>query len=166
MRYIDPWVLYLFLIVLFKAHYMGTVWQMKLRLLHCSPGRGRHKRAIGPLQNALSTKLQLMGKRKLILISYLVSNMLVATERILDGEMANILPDDELEAEIQGADEYKERLYRVLAKLKKALEAPSSAAAVSPAPLLSVRHPTPADSCERSDPSTTEPASLYRTRYI
>ena len=89
----------------------------------------------------------------------LIKQMLVEkveTERILDGEMADIVPDDELEAEIQGADEYKERLYGVLAKLKKALEAPS-AAVVSPAPPPSVRHPAPVDRRERSDPSTTEP---------
>ena len=37
--------------------------------------------------------------------------------RIFDGEMADIVPEDELETKIQGADEYKERLYGVLAKL-------------------------------------------------
>ena len=38
----------------------------------------------------------------------------------LDGELAEIVSDEELE-EIQRADEYKERVYGILAKLNKAL---------------------------------------------
>ena len=56
----------------------------------------------------------------------LIKQMLVEkveTLRVLDGEMADIVPEDELEAEIHGADEYKERVYGVLTKLKKALGA-------------------------------------------
>ena len=40
------------------------------------------------------------------------------TLKVLDGELADLVPDGELKEEIQHADEYKER---VMAKLKKAL---------------------------------------------
>ena len=45
----------------------------------------------------------------------------VETLKVLDGEMAELVPEEELEEEIQRADEYKERVYGVLAKLNKAL---------------------------------------------
>ena len=38
-----------------------------------------------------------------------------------DDEMAELVPDEELEAEIQSVDEYKERVYGVQTKLNKAL---------------------------------------------
>lgn len=40
----------------------------------------------------------------------LIKQMLVEMEtlKVLDGELAEIVPDDELEEEIQRADEYKE----------------------------------------------------------
>ena len=153
-----------------KAHYTRTVWQIKLRLLHCLPVRERREQAIG--RRLVNQATTIMGGKEVDTdqLSFIKQMFIekVETERILDGEMADIVPDDELEAEIQGANEYKERLYSVLAlaKVKKALEAPSSAATVSPAPLPSVRHPAPADRRERSDPSTIEPASPYGTRYV
>ena len=90
----------------------------------------------------------------------LIKQMLVEkveTLRVLDGEMADIVPENELEAEIQGADEYNERVYGVLTKLKKALGPSttlSSAALASPAPPPSVELPTP------PDPPTTEPRTI------
>ena len=45
----------------------------------------------------------------------------VETLKILDSEMAQLVPDDEVEEEIQCVDEYKEKVYGVLAKLNKAL---------------------------------------------
>ena len=54
----------------------------------------------------------------------LIKQMLVEkmeTLKVLDGELAELVPDEELEEEIQRADEYKERVYGVLAKLNKAL---------------------------------------------
>ena len=53
----------------------------------------------------------------------LIEQMLVEkmeTLKVLDGESAELVPD-ELEEEIQRADEYKERVYGVLAKLNKAV---------------------------------------------
>ena len=46
----------------------------------------------------------------------------IETLKALDSEFADLVPDDELEEEIQRADEYKE-VYGVMAKLKKALGA-------------------------------------------
>ena len=54
----------------------------------------------------------------------LIKQMLVEkmeTLKVLDGELAELVPDEELEEEIQRADEYKEKVYGVLAKLNKAL---------------------------------------------
>ena len=54
----------------------------------------------------------------------LIKQMLVEkmeTLKVLDGELAELVPDEELEEEIQRADEYKERVYGVLAKLNKAV---------------------------------------------
>ena len=45
----------------------------------------------------------------------------VETLKVLDGELAELVPDDDLEEEIQRIDEYKEKVYGVLAKLNKAL---------------------------------------------
>ena len=44
----------------------------------------------------------------------------------LDSEMAELVPDDELEEEIQQADEFLDRIYEVLAKLDKALDPATS----------------------------------------
>ena len=57
------------------------------------------------------------------------------TLKVLDGELAEIVPDDE---ETQRADEYKEGVYRVLAKLNKAL-----GPIVLLHPLLLWREPSP-----------------------
>ena len=54
----------------------------------------------------------------------LIKQMLVEkveTLKVLDGEMAELVPDEELEEEIQRVDEYKEKIYGVLTKLNKAL---------------------------------------------
>ena len=55
----------------------------------------------------------------------LIKQMLIEkaeTLKVLDSEMAELVPDEELEEEIQRVDEYKERIYGVLTKLTKALE--------------------------------------------
>ena len=54
----------------------------------------------------------------------LVKQMLVEkieTLKELDAKMADLVPDDELEEEIERADEYMQGVYRILAKIKKAL---------------------------------------------
>ena len=81
---------------------------------------------------------------KLTLISchwMLVEKM--ETLKVLDGELAEIVPDDE---KIQRADEYKERVYGVLAKLNKALgpitaPPPTTVARTEPLPPAECRLP-------------------------
>lgn len=53
----------------------------------------------------------------------------IETLKEYDSELADLVPEEELESEIQHADEHKERVYGVLAKLNKAL---LPAAAVTP----------------------------------
>ena len=43
------------------------------------------------------------------------------TLKTLDNEIAEIIPEDKLEEEILGADEYKESVYRVLAAITKSI---------------------------------------------
>ena len=86
---------------------------MKALLLHCSPGRGRHNQArIEHLQLALSTNCY--GSKDIDIDQLsLIEQMLVEkveTRKVHDGEMADIVPEDELENEIQCTDEYKERV--------------------------------------------------------
>ena len=54
------------------------------------------------------------------------------TLKELDSEMADLVPDDELENEIQHTDEYKERVYGVLAKLNKALAPAATVTTMAP----------------------------------
>ena len=85
----------------------------------------------------------------------LVKQMLVEkteTLKVLDDEMAELVPDEELEEEILRTDEYKERVYGVLAKLDKALgptttPPPTTVAETGPRPLA--EHPTPAVETDR-----------------
>lgn len=67
----------------------------------------------------------------------------------LDNELAELVPDDELEEEILQADEYLERIYEVLAKLDKALRPASSTTSqtVSPPPTTG----TPSETEEAAD---------------
>ena len=95
---------------------------------------------------------------KLTLISchwMLVEKM--ETLKVLDGELAEIVPDDE---KIQRADEYKERVYGVLAKLNKALgpiTAPPPTTVVRTEPSPPAEHQLPA--AETSHP-VTEPRTV------
>ena len=72
----------------------------------------------------------------------LVKQMLVEkieTLKELDAKMADLVPDDELEEEIERADEYMQGVYRILAKIKKAL-----VPAPTPPPTLPTPAATPA----------------------
>lgn len=44
--------------------------------------------------------------------------------RVLDGELADLVPEDNLEDEIQTVDEYKAKIYQALAKIEKATATP------------------------------------------
>ena len=85
----------------------------------------------------------------------LIRQMLVEkmeTLKVINGEMAELVPDDELEEGIQHADEYKEKVYGAMAKLNKALgptTAPPPTAVARTEPPL---HPPPA--AETSHPVT------------
>jgi len=84
----------------------------------------------------------------------------VETLKVLDGEMAELVPEEELEEEIQRADEYKERVYGVLAKLNKALgpitaPLPTVVARTEPSP--TVRRPLPV---AETSPPVTEPRTV------
>ena len=61
--------------------------------------------------------------------------------------MAELVPDEELEEEIQWADEYKERVYGVLAKLNEAL------GPITAPPLTSVARTEPSPPAERRLPA-------------
>ena len=80
----------------------------------------------------------------------LIKQMLIEkmeTLKVLDGELAETVPDEELEKEIQLADEYKERVYGVLAKLNKTLgpiTAPSPTTVVRTKPLPPAERRLPA----------------------
>ena len=101
----------------------------------------------------------------------LINRMLVEkieTLKVLDSELADLVPDDELEEEIQRADEYKEKVYGIMAKLKKALgTSPASTAGRTvtppstepPTPVVAASVPTTGDAASPTDStaSSTEP---------
>ena len=109
----------------------------------------------------------------------LINRMLVEkieTLKVLDSELADLVPDDELEEEIQRADEYKEKVYGVMAKLKKALgtpPAPTAGRTVTPTPLstepptlvVTASVPTTAATASPTDStaSSTEPPAAVVT---
>ena len=92
----------------------------------------------------------------------------VETLKVLDGEMAELVPEEELEEEIQRADQYKERVYGVLAKLNKALgpitaPLPTVVARTETSP--TVRRPLPV---AETSPPVTEPRTgefFFWTRF-
>jgi hypothetical protein len=82
----------------------------------------------------------------------------VETLKVLDGELADLVPDDELEEEIQRADEYKEKVYGVLAKLKKAL-----GPTITPTPAATKRTTTPPSTDPLTAPVTGSGATSTAT---
>ena len=89
----------------------------------------------------------------------------VATLKALDSELIELVPEEDLEAEIQQADEHLERMYGVLAKLEKALRpsttpTPAVRARTEPAarPRADTERPaTPHAEATRPDEATRTP---------
>ena len=87
----------------------------------------------------------------------------VETLKILDSEMAEFVPDDEVEEEIQCFDEYKEKVYGVLAKLNKAL---TPTTAPTPTTVARTEPPPPAGHlppAAETGHSATEPRTPTET---
>ena len=74
------------------------------------------------------------------------------TFKVLDAELVNLVPEDDLEDEILVVDEYKEKIYGALAKLEKALTPKVNT--VPPIPLGATAH------LPSTLPSTTIPPTL------
>lgn len=87
------------------------------------------------------------------------------TLRDLDSELADLVPEEELEAEIQHTDEYKEKVYDVLAKLDNALlttatvtphrDTTGGTPATAPPPADGTADGTPTDRTRPSAPGAT-----------
>lgn len=93
------------------------------------------------------------------------------TLKTLDSEVAELVPDEELENEIHRVDEYKERIYGVLTKLNKALVLatagmlyPTAAGRTAPAdPPPADRTPPPVDRTVERPPVAVDPTPADRT---
>ena len=92
----------------------------------------------------------------------------VETLKIIDNKVAELVPDAELEDEILSVDEYKEKVYGVLAKLNRALgptTSPTPTTVARAEPLPTAGHLTPAAKTGHSvtkprTPTETQPPSV------
>ena len=96
----------------------------------------------------------------------------VETLKALDGKMEELVPDDELEERIQCADEYKEKVCGVLAKLDKDFRptiSPPPTSILLPTtvtridPLSPLEHPILA---AEADHPVTEPNTICTETYL
>lgn len=89
--------------------------------------RSGHRGSTTRLLNQATTAMGAddLDTEQLALIKQMLAEK-IETLKSLDGQMAELVPEEELEEEIQRADEYMEGVYRVLAKLKKALGSAST----------------------------------------
>ena len=123
--------------------------------------RSGHRASITRLVNQAATAMEAedIDTDQLLLTRQMLVEK-VETLKVLDGEMAELVPEEELEEEIQRADEYKERVYGVLAKLNKALgpitaPLPTVVARTETSP--TVRRPLPV---AETSPPVTEPRTV------
>ena len=100
--------------------------------------RSGHKASTTRLLNLATTALreEVVDTDELALLNQRITDK-AEILKALDNELVNLVPDEELEEEIQQADEYLEGVHRVLGKLKKSLGTtagtlPPAAAAVVP----------------------------------
>ena len=84
--------------------------------------RSGHKASTIRLLNLATTALreEVIDTDELALLNQRIADK-AEILKALDNELANLVPDEELEEEIQQADEYLEGVHRVLGKLKKSL---------------------------------------------
>ena len=101
------------------------------RLKRKKNARGGHRASTTRLVNEATTALEAdhIDMDQLALSKQMLSQK-VETLKALDSEMLELVPDEELEDEIQHADAYLEKVYAVLAKVNKAL-----GPAITPVPL-------------------------------
>ena len=106
--------------------------------------RGGHKASTTRLLNLATTALreEVIDTDELALLNQSITNKALIL-KALDNELVNLVPDKELQEEIQQADEYLVGVHRVLGKLKKCLGTttgtppPAAAAAVPPTSSMS-----------------------------
>ena len=82
------------------------------------------------------------------------------TLKLLDSEIVELTPEEELVREIEQADEYKENVYRALTRIDRTLtvtSAPASSSARVTTPPTHVRSPTPPRSGRARLPKITLP---------
>ena len=98
-----------------------------------------------------------------LLINKRLLNEKLEVLRVLDGELADMLPEDDLEEEILTVDEYKQKIYRALAQIEKATtpkpDPPPTPprTAPDPPPPDTVRDPPPTPPATAHDPPPTPP---------
>ena len=80
--------------------------------------------------------------------------------KTLDEEIAELVPEDQLEDEIQQADQQIERVYLTIAKITKALGPPPRARTPTPLTEGVVTHPLPPDTPVAPDGARTSPPTV------
>ena len=98
-----------------------------------------HRSTITRLVNSVSAAV----REDVVDVDQLLLNKQMLEEKLdvlkmLDNELADLVPDKELEEEIRVGDQYKENIYGALAKTDKALKAATTHATPTPV----VAHPT------------------------
>ena len=80
------------------------------------------------------TETDLLDTEELLLVQEMLGEK-VDTLKALDGEILEVVPEAELEEEIEHADEFRQGIYRTLAKMKKSLVSVAPSTPASGVPL-------------------------------
>ena len=96
--------------------------------------RSGHRGTVTRLVNSVSAAV----REDVVDVDQLSLNKRMLTEKMdalngLDTELADLVPDEELEEEIRVVDQYKENVYGALAKIEKALKAATARGTPTPA---------------------------------
>ena len=81
---------------------------------------GHHSSATRPIERAMTALADAIDEDQLTLLKQMLVEKLEVLKN-LDGEITDLVPEEELEKEIIHTDEYTEKMYGTIAKLMKAL---------------------------------------------